>query len=104
MDRYGVSQIGIFGSVARNEATSASDLNIVVHMQPNLLKRACLKAELEEHFGRPIDVIRYWHGINQYLKRRIDLEAAYAEEVFQICSQEIEPLKQAIQSIRNDIF
>ncbi|NJL48293.1 MAG: DUF86 domain-containing protein [Leptolyngbyaceae cyanobacterium SM2_5_2] len=27
-----------------------------------------------------------------------------AEEVFKVCSQDIEPLKQAIQNIRNDIF
>ncbi|NJL48292.1 MAG: nucleotidyltransferase family protein [Leptolyngbyaceae cyanobacterium SM2_5_2] len=77
-DRYAISQIGIFGSVARNEATAASDIDIVVHMQPDLLKRACLKAELEEHFGRPVDVVRYWYGMNQYLKRRIDREALYA--------------------------
>lgn len=77
-ERYEVSQIGIFGSVARNEATEASDIDIVVHMEPNILKRACLKAELEEKFGRDVDVIRYWYGMNKFLKARIEQEAVYA--------------------------
>lgn len=76
-ERYEVSQIGIFGSVARNEATEASDIDIVVHMEPNMFKRFHLKEELEERFGRDVDVIRYWYGMNKFLKARIDREAVY---------------------------
>ncbi|WP_017299531.1 nucleotidyltransferase family protein [Nodosilinea nodulosa] len=76
--RYAVGQIGIFGSVARDQAGEDSDLDIVVHMQPDMLKRACLKAELEETFGRKVDVVRYWYGMNPYLKTRIDRDALYA--------------------------
>jgi len=75
--RYGVTRIGIFGSVARNEAHSGSDIDIVVDMAPDLLKRVSLKAELESLFGKRVDVIRYWHGMNKYLKVRIDREAIY---------------------------
>ena len=75
--RYAISQIGVFGSVSRAEATEASDIDIVVHMQPDMLKRACLKAELERIFGRRVDVVRYWYGMNTYLKNRIDQEAVY---------------------------
>jgi len=35
--RYGVSQIGIFGSVARNEDHQTSDIDVVVHMPPDML-------------------------------------------------------------------
>ncbi|MFM7603351.1 MAG: nucleotidyltransferase family protein [Pseudanabaena sp.] len=38
-DRYKVTKIGVFGSVARNEATEESDIDIVVEMEPNILKR-----------------------------------------------------------------
>lgn len=76
--RYGVGQIGVFGFVARNEAHEESDIDVVVQMLPDILKRASLKAELEEKFGRDVDVIRYWHGMNQFLKARIDQEAVYA--------------------------
>ena len=76
--RYAVSQIGVFGSVARDQACPDSDLDIVVHMHPNMLQRACLKAELEQTFGRKVDVVRYRCGMNPYLKSRIDQEAIYA--------------------------
>lgn len=74
---YGVTKIGIFGSVARNEARDDSDVDIVVEMQPDLMKRARLKAELESFFRRKVDVVRYWHGMNRFLKKRIDDEALY---------------------------
>jgi len=38
-DRYKVTKIGVFGSVARNEATEERDIDIVVEMEPNILKR-----------------------------------------------------------------
>jgi hypothetical protein len=46
-------------------------------MPPDLLKRVRLKAELENLFGREVDVIRYRDSLNPYLKARIDREAIY---------------------------
>ena len=77
-ERYNVSKIGIFGSVARDEANGNSDIDIVVHMLPDILKRIRLKEDLETRFGRKVDVIRYWYGMNHHLKERIDREALYA--------------------------
>ena len=76
-DRYKVIKIGIFGSVARNEATEESDIDIVVEMELNILKRIGLKTELEAKFGKEVDVIRYWYGMNKYLKARIERKAVY---------------------------
>ena len=76
-DRYKVIKIGIFGSVARNEATEESDIDIVVEMEPNILKRIGLKTEIEAKFGKEVDVIRYWYGMNKYLKVRIERKAVY---------------------------
>lgn len=75
--RYGITRIGVFGSVARNEAHSGSDIDIVIEMAPDLLKRASLKVELELFFGKNVDVVRYWHGMNRFLKTRIDRDAVY---------------------------
>lgn len=77
MKQYSISRIGIFGSIARNKAHSNSDIDVVVHMQPNMLKRARLKAELEETFGREVDVIRYRESMNPFLKARINQDAIY---------------------------
>jgi predicted nucleotidyltransferase len=78
VDRYKVTKIGMFGSVARNDTNENSDVDIVVDMEPNILKHVNLKIELEQRFGRKVDVIRYWYGMNKYLKARIDREAIYA--------------------------
>lgn len=75
--RYGVKRIGVFGSIARNDATSGSDVDVVVDMEPNLFKRAELKSELETRLGKPVDVVRYRPGMKPTLKRRIDREATY---------------------------
>jgi predicted nucleotidyltransferase len=75
---YGVSKIGIFGSFARNQTHPKSDIDIVVEMEPDLLKRSRLKLFLEKHFGQQVDVIRYWQGMNPYLKSQIDRDAYYA--------------------------
>jgi predicted nucleotidyltransferase len=78
-ERYGVTRIGVFGSVVRGEATPNSDIDIVVHMTPDLLQRVRLKTELESLFGKSVDVIRYRPSMNPYLKARIDQEARYVE-------------------------
>ncbi len=75
--RYKVTRIGVFGSVARGEASPESDVDIVVEMEPNLFLRADLKAELTARFGRPVDVIRYRQEMNSRLKSQIDMEAHY---------------------------
>jgi len=77
MAKYDISRIGIFGSIARDEATEDSDVDIVVEMEPDLFKRAALKSELEELLQRNVDVVRYSLRMNPHLKQRIDKEALY---------------------------
>lgn len=74
---YGVTDIGVFGSLARGEETPDSDIDVVVKMPPDLIKRACLKEELESILGKKVDVVRYRLGMNKYLKKRIDNEGFY---------------------------
>ena len=49
----------VFGSIARGEASSRSDVDFLVEMVPehSLLDRAALKIELEEILGREVDVL-----------------------------------------------
>ncbi len=76
-ERYGVTRLGIFGSVARDEATDESDVDVVVEMTPDLFGRGSLKEELEAILGAKVDLVRYWRRMNHYLKSRIDREAYY---------------------------
>jgi len=76
---YGVTKIGVFGSVARDDLRKNSDIDIVVEMrEPDLFYLVHIKETLEKDFQRPVDVIRYRNSMNRYLKARIDREAHYA--------------------------
>jgi uncharacterized protein len=76
--QYGVTKIGIFGSIARNETREDSDVDVVVEMrEPDLFYMVHIKEALEATFKRPVDVIRYRTMMNRYLKARIDREAVY---------------------------
>ena len=74
---YGITKIGIFGSVARDEAVDSSDVDVVVEMAPDMFARANLKEELETILSAKVDVVRYWRRMNPDLKNRIDREARY---------------------------
>ena len=75
---YGLLKLGVFGSVARNEARENSDIDIVVETQvPDLLRMVNLKEDLEELLHNRVDLVRYRLRMNSFLKKRIDNEAHY---------------------------
>ena len=77
-EQYGVTALGVFGSVARDEAKPDSDLDIVIRMkEPRLFYMVHIKETLEEAFQRPVDVIHYREKMNPFLKKRIDRDAVY---------------------------
>jgi uncharacterized protein len=78
VEQYGVTALGLFGSVARNEATDGSDVDVVVQSDSvDLFTLVHIKEELEVVFHRPVDVLHYRDRMNPYLKRRIEQEAVY---------------------------
>jgi predicted nucleotidyltransferase len=77
-DEYKIRRIGIFGSVARNQFTDASDIDVVVELaEPDLLTLVGIKQDLERLFHRPVDVVRYRSRMSPFLKHRIEQEAIY---------------------------
>lgn len=58
--KYGVYNIRIFGSVARGENNSDSDLDFLVDIKSgrNLLERIALIQELEDLLGYKVDVVK----------------------------------------------
>lgn len=75
--KYGVTRLGIFGSVARDEATPSSDLDVVVEMPPDLFQMVHMKEELEQLFHASVDLIRYQKHLSTFLKQQLDQEAIY---------------------------
>jgi predicted nucleotidyltransferase len=75
---YGLISLGVFGSFARGEAQSDSDVDIVFDTNaPNLFMTAIMKQDLEELLGRPVDVLQLRGLTNPRLKAHIEKEAVY---------------------------
>ena len=76
--KYGISKVGIFGSVARGNAKETSDVDIVIEVEeadPFILLD--IKEELGRLFGRKVDIVRLRKNMNKFLKERIEKEAIY---------------------------
>jgi len=75
---YGVTAIGVFGSLARDEAVPDSDVDVVVKMsKPDLFFMVHIKEELESAYNAKVDIVHYREKMNAFLKKRIDQEAVY---------------------------
>jgi uncharacterized protein len=55
-DRYGVIKIGLFGSYARDEQTSGSDIDLVVEFEKNTPNLYDLKREIKEFIKRSLNL------------------------------------------------
>jgi len=76
--RFGVTKMGIFGSVARGSVHESSDIDIVVELsKQNLLNRIGLKMSLEKFLGMPVDVVAYRENLSPLLKERITKDVIY---------------------------
>ena len=66
----------VFGSFARGEAHSASDIDLLVDFEKDadLLDQAGLRDALKEFFGRKVDVLTR-SSLNRYISRNILKEA-----------------------------
>lgn len=76
----GVKRIGVFGSVARGEATEQSDIDLLVELSQriSLLQFAALERRLSEELGRKVDLLTE-AALSPYLRRQImdDLQIIY---------------------------
>jgi predicted nucleotidyltransferase len=74
--RYGVSSVRVFGSAARDEVGPESDVDLLVHLGPelSLLSYIALKQDLEDLLGRPVDVVDE-SGLHQRIRERVLQEA-----------------------------
>lgn len=76
--KYGINNIGIFGSYSTGQTTGASDVDVVVETQsPDLYTLVHIKEELEALFNKPVDLVRSRASMNPSLKKRIARDAQY---------------------------
>lgn len=74
--RHGASNVRVFGSVARGEATASSDIDLLVDFADDrtLLDQAGLARDLASLFGRPVDVVTE-HGLKPAIRALVLAEA-----------------------------
>ena len=76
-NKFGVKSLCIFGSVARNEQTPHSDVDICVDMAPKMMLVIRLKRYLENILNCSVDLIRLHKNMNLFLKQQIDRDGIY---------------------------
>jgi|SRR5882672_2985186 len=81
--RHGVRELSLFGSAARDELVSNSDVDVLIEFEPTarvgLLELHTVQEELEAIFQRPVDLATSAILRNPYRRRSIlrDLRKIY---------------------------
>ena len=76
--KYGMTKIGIFGSVARGEQKEDSDVDVCYEGEaPSFLTLDMIQSELEELLGSKVDIVRVRDNMNSLLRQRILREGIY---------------------------
>lgn len=78
-NKYGVLNIGLFGSYAKDTQHADSDIDFLVELEaPRFDWLAGLQIYLEEKFDRKIELVRKGNKVNRHLMERIGGEVIYA--------------------------
>ena len=77
--KYGIERIGIFGSVARGEQNSNSDLDVYLESDAiSLFEMGALLDDLENLFGVKVDLIHKHKRLRQEFLNTIQKDVIYA--------------------------
>lgn len=76
---YGVSEIGVFGSIARGEGEEGSDVDILVRFDRpiGLIRFVGLEQEIEELLGVEVDLTTP-KGLKPWMRSRVEDEVVPA--------------------------
>ena len=76
--QHGASRVRVFGSVAKGEDTEASDLDLLVEMEPerSLLDLVAIKQDLEDLLGCRVHVVTE-AAVSPYLREKVLQEAVH---------------------------
>lgn len=77
-EKYGILELGLFGSVARETAGEESDVDICIKTRtPDPFVLVHIKEDLEERVRKHVDIVRVRERMNPFLKARIEKEGIY---------------------------
>ena len=76
--KYGITKLGIFGSVARGEQTPDSDVDVCYEGKaPSFLTLDMIQTELEQLFDCKVDLVRVRDNMNNLLRQRILIDGIF---------------------------
>jgi predicted nucleotidyltransferase len=76
--KYGMTKLGVFGSVARGEHNTNSDVDVCYEGQaPSLLTLDMIQTELEQLLDCRVDLVRIRENMNNLLRQRIIKDGIY---------------------------
>ena len=76
---FGVVNIGLFGSFARDQSDRNSDIDLIVELrEPRFDYLAGLQIYLEKKFSRKIEIVRKGNRINSRFVQRVEKDTIYA--------------------------
>ena len=77
--KFGVVNIGLFGSFATGRSDMNSDIDLIVELtEPRFDYLAGLQVYLEKKFSRKIEIVRKGNRINTRFFQKVEKDAIYA--------------------------
>jgi len=77
-EKYAITQIGLFGSYAKDTADEQSDIDLAITTdKKDFFLRDDLREHLQKHFQKPVD-IGYFDSFRAFYKQKIAQEIVYA--------------------------
>ncbi len=80
-DRYGITNIALFGSYAKGCATESSDIDILIEMEDGIKdihdKKEHFRDTLQKAFGKKVDIARAKY-LKKLAKDEIEKDLCYA--------------------------
>ena len=73
-DRFGITSLRIFGSVARDEHHEGSDVDLFAVMPPKFYNHVAAAHYLEELLGCNVDLIQEHHNMRPFFRKQIETE------------------------------
>ena len=71
-NKFGITSMSLFGSVARDEHHEGSDVDIFVVMPPKFYNHVAAALYLEELLGCNVDLIQEHRNIRPFFKQQIE--------------------------------
>lgn len=109
-EKYGVTSLSLFGSVARGEQQEGSDVDVLVEMPPSLRAVGGANLYLENILGCHVDMIRNHKRLTPFFRKQIerdavtifwiDLDDAFVLSVIQ---NDLEPLLNAVDYLMKEL-